>query len=152
MKHDLSELLAGHPFLQGLRPDHLALITGCAKNIRAEEGEYLFRQGEEANEFFIIRHGRLTIEAYHPTKGPMVIETLSDGDVLGWSWLIPPYKWQFDSRALELTRAISLDGKCLRNKCEADHDFGYEILKRFSHNMTNMLQVARVQLLDLYGK
>jgi hypothetical protein len=76
---------------------------------------------------------------------------LGEGEILGWSWLIPPYNWHFDARAVELTRAIALDGKCLRNKCEQDHDLGYELLKRFAHIMEQRLQATRLQLLDVYG-
>jgi CRP-like cAMP-binding protein len=76
---------------------------------------------------------------------------LAAGEVLGWSWLIPPYHWKFDARAIEQTRALALDGKCLRTKCEEDHDLGYELLKRFAQIMEERLQATRLQLLDVYG-
>ena len=82
----------------------------------------------------------------------MMIQTIDEGDVLGWSWLFPPYVWHFDVKAVELTRAIAMDGECLRNKCEEDHELGYEIMKRFSHVMVNRLSATRLQLLDIYGK
>ena len=81
----------------------------------------------------------------------MIIDTVEEGDVLGWSWLIPPYHWHFDARAIDLTRAIALDGKCLRTKCEEDHNLGYELLKRFSHIIEQRLQATRIRLLDVYG-
>jgi len=80
-----------------------------------------------------------------------VIETLEEGDILGWSWLIPPYLWRFDARIVEPTRAIALDGKCLRMKCDENHDLGYELLKRFAHIVTQRLQATRLQLLDIYA-
>ena len=77
--------------------------------------------------------------------------TLGEGDILGWSWLMPPYHWQFHARAVEVTRAIALDGKCLRTKCEQNHDLGYELLKRFCHIIERRLEATRLQLLDVYG-
>ena len=91
------------------------------------------------------------VETFIPQKGPLGIRTRESGEVLGWSWLIPPYHWHFDVRAVELTRAIALDAKCLRGKCEEDLKLGYELLKRFAHVMEERLQATRLQLLDVYG-
>jgi CRP-like cAMP-binding protein len=147
----LEPVLAEHPFLKGLDPKHLHLIVGCASNVRFNAGEFIFREGEEANEFYILRHGKVALEVFSPERGPIIIDTLVEGEVLGWSWLIPPYIWHFDARAVELTRAIALDGKCLRTKCEEDHDLGYELLKRFAHIIEQRLQATRLRLLDVYG-
>jgi hypothetical protein len=91
------------------------------------------------------------VETFAPGRGPIIIQTLGEGEVLGWSWLIAPYRWRFDGRAVELTRAIALDGECLRGKCEEDHNFGYKLMKRFAHVMEQRLQATRLQLLDVYG-
>ena len=147
----LEPLLAGHPFLKGLEPAHLKLIVGCASNVVFNAGQFLFREGEEANNFYIIRQGKVIIETFVPTHGAIAINTRTDGEILGWSWLVPPYRWHFDARALELTRAISLDGKCLRQKCEDDHDLGFEIMKRFNLIIASRLEATRLQLLDVYG-
>ncbi len=147
----LARLLAEHPFLQDLKPEHIELITGCASNVRFDADQFIFREGDEANQFYIIRHGKVALEIYAPGKGPITIETLEEGDILGWSWLFPPYHWHFDARAVELTRAIALDGKCLRNKCDEDHSLGYELVKRFSRVLVDRLQATRMKLLDLYG-
>jgi len=147
----LEPLLAEHPFFKGLEPHHIRLLVGCASNVRFNPGEFLFREGEEANKFFVIRYGKVSVEVYQPQKGPLTIQTLGDGDVLGWSWLVSPYQWRFDARAMELTRAIALDGKCLRGKCEDDHGLGYELLKRFAGMIADRLEATRVQLLDIYG-
>jgi CRP-like cAMP-binding protein len=147
----LETLLAEHPFLKGLEAHNLQLIVGCASNVRFDAGEFIFREGEEANQFYIIRHGKVALEIYTPERGPITIETLGEGEILGWSWLFPPYHWHFDARAVELTRAIALDGKCLRTKCEQDHTLGYELTKRFAHIITQRLQATRLQLLDVYG-
>jgi CRP/FNR family cyclic AMP-dependent transcriptional regulator len=147
----LEPILAEHPFIKGLEPHHVQLIVGCASNMRFDAGQFMFREGEEANQFYIIRKGKVALEIFSPEKGPIIIDTLGDGEVLGWSWLIPPYHWRFDARAVELTRAIALDGKCLRNKCEEDHDLAYELLKRFAHLMEERLEATRLQLMDIYG-
>ncbi len=148
---DLKTYLHEHPFLQGLNAPHLDLIVGCAKNVRFDTGEFIFKEGQEANEFFLVRHGKVSLEIYAAEKGHIAVQTVGEGDVLGWSWLIPPYNWQFDARATEMTRAIALDGLCLRNKCEKDHDLGYELLKRFSYVVSQRLESTRLQLLDVYG-
>lgn len=147
----LQRYLAEHPFFKDLAHEHLQLITGCASNVRFEAGQFIFREGEEADNFYVVRHGKIALEVFVPNKGPVVIQTIDEGDVLGWSWVVPPYHWHFDARAYSLTRAIALDGKCLRQKCEDDHDLGYELLKRFTGIMTERLQATRMQLLDLYG-
>lgn len=150
MMETLEPLLVEHPFLKGLDQKHIQLITGCASNVRFDSGQIIFREGEEADQFYIIRQGKVALQIYTPGRGSIIIDTLTDGEVLGWSWLIPPYQWRFDAVATELTRAIALDGKCLRNKCEADHDLGYELLKRFSSIVESRLESTRIRLLDIY--
>ena len=147
----LEPVLAEHPFFQGLAPEYLRVLVGCASNVRFESGQQLFREGEEANEFYLIRHGIVSLEVVVPGRGSITIQTLGVGEILGWSWLVPPYQWRFDARAVELTRAIALDGKCLRTKCEDDPRLGFELLKRFAHVMAERLQATRLQLLDVYG-
>jgi CRP/FNR family cyclic AMP-dependent transcriptional regulator len=147
----LERILGAHPFFDGLEPTYLTLLVGCATNVRFDDGRFVFRAGEEANHFYLLRAGTVALEIAPPGRTPLIVETLAAGDILGWSWLIPPYHWMFDARAVGLTRAIALDGKCLRTKCEADHDLGYELLKRFAHIMEQRLQATRLQLLDVYG-
>jgi len=147
----LEKILTEHPFIKDLEPRHVKLIVGCASNVVFKAGEFLFREGEDANAFYIIRHGKVIIETYIPEKGSIAIQTRGEGDVTGWSWLLPPYRWHFDARAAELTRAIALDGKCLRGKCEEDHDLGYVLMKKFALIMSGRLSATRMQLLDVYG-
>jgi CRP/FNR family transcriptional regulator, cyclic AMP receptor protein len=146
----LQRILADHPFARGLNDCHLELLVGCASNIRFEAGQVVFREGEEANQFYLIREGKMALELFAAERGPINILTLGEGEMLGWSWLVPPYRWRFDARAIELTRAIALDGKCLREKSERDHDLGYELLKRIAHTMEERLQATRLQLLNVY--
>jgi CRP-like cAMP-binding protein len=148
----LERILAEHPFLEGLDPAALALIVGCAANVRFETGQYLFREGQEANEFFVIRQGRIGLEIHVPDRGPVTLQTVSSGGILGWSWMFPPYRWHSDARALEATRAFALDGACLRRKCEEIPSLGYELMKRFARVLDESLQASRLQLLDVYGR
>lgn len=147
----LEPILAEHPFLKGLPPVLLAELVGCAANVKFDTGAFIFRQGQEANNFYILRDGKVAVEVFAPQKGAITIDTLAAGDVLGWSWLIPPYHWHFDARAIEPTRAIALDGRCMRTKCEGDHELGYELMKRFAQIIEQRLDATRWQLLDVYG-
>lgn len=147
----LERILSAHPFFENLERRHLELLVGCAANVRFDPGQFLFRTGEEANQFFLLRQGTVALEITAPGRLPLTLQTLGAGEILGWSWLIPPYYWMFDARAVESTRAVALEGRCLRSKCEADHDLGYELLKRFAHILQQRLQATRLQLLDVYG-
>lgn len=148
----LEKILVQHPFVEGLPSEHIQLILGCAKNVVFEPGKYLFKENEDANSFYIIRSGKVALEIYSPEVGSIIIQTLGEGDIIGWSWMIPPYQWRFDARAVELTRVIELDGTCLRNKCESDPRLGYEIMKRLANVFEQRINAMRIQLLDLYGK
>jgi CRP-like cAMP-binding protein len=148
----IEPLLAKHPFFKGLTQEHLALIVGCASNVIFETNQFLFREGEDADIFYVIRGGRVQVETFSPEHGPITIQTASDGEVLGWSWLVAPYHWRFDAKAAEQVRAIAIDGKCIREKCEKDHNLGYELMKRFARIIAERLEATRLQLLDVYGK
>jgi CRP/FNR family transcriptional regulator, cyclic AMP receptor protein len=147
----LEAILAGHPFFAGFAPRYMQLITSCASNVRFAAGTSIFHEGEAATHFYIIRQGKVALETFAAPRGPITIETIEAGEVLGWSWLFPPYHWHFDARVVEPTRAIALDGVCLRSKGEADHDLGYELVKRVAQIMMQRLQATRLQLLDVYG-
>jgi CRP/FNR family transcriptional regulator, cyclic AMP receptor protein len=139
------------PVFRGLPAAHLELIAGCGRNTGFEAGEYLFREGEQADTFYLLRHGRVTLETFVPGRGGLTVQTVDEGDVVGWSWLFPPYRWHFDARALDSVRAVAFDGACLRRKCDEDNSLGYELLGRFSPVMLERLQATRMQLLDVYG-
>jgi CRP/FNR family cyclic AMP-dependent transcriptional regulator len=149
---DLERILLPHAFLQGCAPEHVKLLSGCARNLRFDAGDYLLREGGAADEFYLIRHGRVALEINVPGRAPIVFSTLGEGEVVGASWLVPPYRWSFDARAVELTRAIGIDAACLRGKCDADVGFGYAMMKRFVPILSQRLHATRLQLLDVYGK
>jgi CRP/FNR family cyclic AMP-dependent transcriptional regulator len=147
----IDSILANHPFFQGMPPEHMQLIAGCATMARFSAGGRVFSAGEAAEHFSLVRHGTVALEIIVPGRGYVPIQTVGEGEILGWSWLFPPYRWHFDARALDLMRAFAFNGKCLREKCEQDHNLGYELMKRFAQVMAQRLQATRLQLLDVYG-
>lgn len=149
---DLSGILRNHPFMKDLEENYLKQITGCASNAVYTEDEVIFKEGDKAEKFYLIRSGKVALEINGRDKGNLRILTIGPGQILGWSWIVSPYKWHFEACALEEVRAIELDGECLRNKCEEDPKLGYEMLKRFAHILEQRLQSTRMQLLDVYKR
>jgi len=149
--HGLDRILREHRFFAGLDEESCGVVCGCARNVRFEAGQYLFRAGESADQFYLLRHGRVALEVADPGRGAVTFQTVGEGEVVGVSWLIPPYRWTYDAKAVELVRAIAMDASCLRRKCEADHDLGYEMMKRFVPVLVDRLQTTRLQILDVYG-
>jgi CRP/FNR family transcriptional regulator, cyclic AMP receptor protein len=147
----IQQYLPDHPFFAGLAPDALAVLAGCATNVSFAPGTYLFREGQPADQFYMIRRGRVALEVHSPSTGTMTVDTADAGDVVGWSWLVAPYSWLFDARAVEATGAVAFDGACLRDKCDRDPELGYELMKVVTQVMFGRLVAARVRLLDLYG-
>jgi CRP-like cAMP-binding protein len=146
----IAQYLPEHPFFAGLDPSALELAAGCAVNVHFRPGEFLFHEGDPADTFYVLRRGRVSLQMRTPNTD-VVLDTAHEGDVVGWSWLIPPYRWSFDARATEDTTAIAFDGACLRGKCEDDAALGYALLQRVVQVMSARLHSARVRLLDLYG-
>jgi len=147
----IEQILEEHPFFAGFPAAAGRLVAGCARNHRFDAGEYLFHEGAPANEFYLVRHGTVALEIVAPGREPVVFATLGPGEIVGASWLVPPYRWMFDARAVTLVRAIGIDAACLRDKSEADHDLGYEMMKRFLPILVQRLQTTRLQILDVYG-
>jgi CRP-like cAMP-binding protein len=140
------QILGEHPFLRDLEPGHLQFIAECASEFHFAAGEYILREGEAANHLYLIEHGKVALGTIVPSRGFTTLETLEDGEALGWSWLIPPYHWHFTALTILPTGVIALDGKRLREECEADHDFGYELLKRLALILGQRLRMTRRQL------
>jgi CRP/FNR family cyclic AMP-dependent transcriptional regulator len=148
----LERIVLAHRFFAGLEHELGPVVSGCARNHRFNAGEYLAREGDAADEFFLIRHGKVALEIHAPGQQPIMFSTEGEGDIVGTSWLVPPYRWRFDARAVELTRAIGIDARCLRDKCEADPRLGYEMMKRIVPIIVDRLDDTRLQILDVYGK
>jgi CRP/FNR family transcriptional regulator, cyclic AMP receptor protein len=147
----IESLLAEVPVFGGLDARDLKTVAGCGRNVRLDAGQRLFREGESADTFYVVRHGSVAVETFVPAGGPVMIETIEAGEVIGWSWLFPPYRWHFDARALTTVRATAFDGACLRGKCDADPALGYALMSRFAQVLIERLQWTRLRLLDLYG-
>jgi CRP-like cAMP-binding protein len=147
----LERIVKEHPFFAGMPDAFCELVCGCAKNVHFGAGQYLFHEGEPADWFYLLRHGLVALQVSAPGRGAVTFQTMAEGEIVGLSWLIPPYRWTYDAKAIELTRAIAMDAKCLRQKCEADHDLGYEMMKRFMPVLIQRLQATRLQVLDVYG-
>ena len=146
----LERVIAEHPFFAGLDGGFTNLMVSCASNVRFKAGTYILKEGDPANTFYLVREGKVAVEIFAPHK-PIIVATIGVGEILGWSWLLEPYQWKFNARAVNDVRAIALDGKCLRNKCDENHDLGYEILKRFARIIEQRLDATRLQVLDLYA-
>ena len=146
----LDELRAKSGLLQALTATEVGLFESAAVELRLPAGEVLFEEDGPADAFYIVVEGRIGLELTTPGKDPIVIQTLGPGDVLGWSWLIPPYTWHYDARALTSVSAIVFEAVCVREKCERDPVFGYEIYKRFSRIIARRLMASSMQLMDVY--
>ena len=120
----IEAVLRDVPLFEGLTPAQLEVIAGCGSNVQFREGELLFKDRDPAESFYVLRHGSVALETFVPARGAVVIETLEAGEVVGWSWLFPPYQWHFDARAVSLVRATSFDGVCLRGKCDERPEAG----------------------------
>lgn len=147
----IEQMLAESRLFQGLDRKFLEPLVACATQVRFKAGDYIFREGDASKIFYVLRTGRVSVEINIPGRGPTMIETLGEGDLLSWSWLVPPYEKHFDARAVELTRAVAMDGERIRSECERDSSFGYQLLKRVSTVMGQRLSATRLQLLDLYS-
>jgi CRP/FNR family cyclic AMP-dependent transcriptional regulator len=137
------------PFLLGLSDCHLKVLADCTSRTHFDKGQAIFYQGETANRFYLIESGRVALEAIAKSGGrPVVIDTIGDGGLLGWSWLFEPYEWQFTARAISETNALFFYGTVLRERCETDPSLGFELLKRMSQVMLKRLQSARTLLVE----
>ncbi len=143
-----AHLVASHPFLAGIDtrlPPDAVRVAGFAA------GRYLFHEGEPADVLYLVRRGRVALDVHAPGAPAHRLDTVEAGDVLGWSWLVPPYRWFFDARAVDDVQVVVVDAVRLRAACEADPVCGYAVMRRAAEVMYRRLQAARVRLLDLYG-
>ena len=144
--------LATHPFLHGMTREQLAVLAGAASEVMFPAGHRLFEDGGNADHFWLIESGHVTLDLHVPGQGRMKIDTIGMGEVLGWSWLFPPYRWAFGAVAASPVEAFEFDGRAVRARCESDPALGYELTKRFAMVLIQRLEATRMQLLDLYGR
>jgi CRP/FNR family cyclic AMP-dependent transcriptional regulator len=148
---EIEQLLGETPLFGSLTAETRTVIAGCGRNSGFHDGEHLLREGEREDDFYVIRSGAVALEMFIPQRGALIIETLHEGDPVGWSWLFPPYRARFDARAIGPVHTIEFDGACLRAKCDADPALGYELLKLFGGVIVERLQHTRLRLLDIYA-
>lgn len=143
MNAEIQSSQAQHPFLRSVSPEHLALVLRNAKEVEFAKGEIILTEGEPANRFFLIESGRVIIEAREGNS----VQTLGPGEVLGWSWLFPPFSWNFSARAMEPTKCVVLDGGHLLVTAEENPAFGYDMMRRISQIVIGRLQATREKLM-----
>ena len=149
---DLEQSIAEHPFFNGMDEEHLAEVVRDAREVIFQAGEVIFYERTPANCFFVIKEGEVALESHVPEDGPLFVEKIGPGDVLGWSWLVAPYLWQFTARAVTRTKAIVLNGAHLLGLCERDCAFGYALMKRITRLIIARLQATRKRMLELAPK
>jgi CRP/FNR family transcriptional regulator, cyclic AMP receptor protein len=145
------ELIARHPFLDGLGPAEAERLSIWASRAQFRAGSRIFAEGGRADRFWLLLSGHVQLDSVTPRRGRLVIESLGAGAVLGWSWLFPPHEWHLGAVAVEPTHALEFDGLGVRRLCEADPALGYGLTRRFCQVIIDRLQASRVRLLDLYG-
>lgn len=148
---EIKDILFEQPFFRELTPEMVDYIAGCGQNMHFSPGDFLGKEGGPADYLYLIRKGKVAVELNPPGRGALTIRTLSPGEICGFSWIIPPYRMQFNLKALEHTSVVALDGNCIRKKCEEDHETGYLLMKESAAIMERRLQDTRIQLLDVYG-
>lgn len=147
---DLEPIIRRQHFFSELPDEHIRLLTSCASNVRFDPGQVIFQAGVKADQFFLIRRGLVSLELPIQGKETITIQTVSSGEILGWSWLFPPYEPYFDARATDPVLAIGFDGECIRQECDANSALGYLLMKLFAQVFRERLRGSQLQLLDLY--
>jgi CRP/FNR family transcriptional regulator, cyclic AMP receptor protein len=141
-------ILEAQPFLKGMTGQQLELMAKESMPAEFKTGERILQEGGPANRFYLLLDGLVKLESTVSDGEPVHIQTLGRGDVLGWSWLFPPYYWHFDARAVAPTKAIFFYGTRLRELCEENHDFGYALMQRVSEIVIKRLQATRRELAE----
>lgn len=148
----ISELLAEHPILGHFDSESIELLSGCGRNVHFGAGQMIQREGQPADLVYVLRKGDVAIEISAAHLAPTVVETVHGGDILGWGWLIPPYRTLFDARALTEVSCVSIDAACLRGKCDDNPMLGYQLFKHWLPHLAARFRAQRLQVADLYGR
>jgi CRP/FNR family transcriptional regulator, cyclic AMP receptor protein len=148
----LAEELAVHRFFEPFPEELRRRLAECANNVVFDAGATLCTEGTPAKSFFAIRAGRVNVGVHVPSKGLVTLETLQTGDIMGWSWVLPPYRWHFDAVAVEPVRAVELHSDCLLPYLEENPAAGYRLITEVAKIMEERLESARLRLLDLFGR
>jgi CRP/FNR family cyclic AMP-dependent transcriptional regulator len=149
-EQSVEELLSGNRFFAGLAPEYLEYLAEHATPERLGEGEVLFAYGDTARHFYLITDGTVSVEVAAIEGPALELQVLGPGSVLGWSWLIAPYRWSFQARATVDTAVLKFDGAEILSRCEKDPAFGYELVKRFSALMSERLHFSRQKMMEAW--
>jgi len=144
-------ILANHPFFDGISADFIPDLAIHADMVTFEAGDLLFQEGGDADKFYLIMKGKVAIYSAVSNNDGITIQTVENGEILGWSWITPPYTYKFSAAALSQVEAIVLNAKEVRTECELDVELGYELLKLMVHAVSDRLEQTRLQLLDIYA-
>ncbi len=143
--------LAAHPFLHGMSFDQLAALARTAQDVSFPARHRLFEDGGNATRFWLIQSGHVSLDLNVPGEGPVVIETIGMGELLGWSWLFPPYRWAFGAVTVTAVEAFQFDAPTVRELCAADAALGYELNQRITRVLAKRLQATRIRLIARSG-
>ena len=146
-----TQMVLGHPFLAGFNPHYLHVFTDCATFLRCGVQDEIFHEGGDADHFYLIQAGRVSLETFVPGRGPVTVQHLGSGEAWGCSWLFPPYRWHFTARAVEPCQLLAFGAARLRAQSEENHDFGFELVRRVSQAMLERLQATRRKLVEFYA-
>ena len=144
--------LTTHPFVRGMTEAHIARLGEVTRYMTLPARRRLFEEGGTADRFWLIEAGQIALDLHVPGHGPVIIETLGRGDVIGWSWLFPPYEWLLGGITMQPTQMFELNAKAVRGMCESDPELGLELTTRFITVVVHRLQATRLRLLDVYGR
>jgi CRP/FNR family transcriptional regulator, cyclic AMP receptor protein len=139
--------IGAQPFLRGLPARQLAGLAGLSRHVVVPAGQVLFEEGSTADRFWLIDAGQVALNAFVPGRGPVLIERLGRGDVVGLSWLLPPHQWRFSAVTTQPMQAFEFDAPAVRAACAADPALGFELSQRFSAVLLRRLQATRSRLL-----
>lgn len=150
-KDELKDYLKTHKVFSDLAPEHIEVLANHVDEKAFAAGEVLFRQDDSAEKFYILIDGSVEVGVPSIMGPALVVQTLGQNDILGWSWLIPPYKWTFEAKADRESKLLIFDGKSLLQYCEQNTDFGYALMKRFAGLMSERLHSARLKMMDSWA-
>ena len=146
----IEEIIKNQPFFEGLSPNNLNIFIACGKKVSFPKDKFIFSTGEHADKFFLIYEGEVSLNVTSISGETISIGTIKKGEILGWSWQFPPYKWSFDAIALSDVNAIEFDVKSFSEKSNMNLVFAYEVQKRFSKVILERLQSTRKKLVEYY--
>ena len=147
----IDDFLSSHAFFSGMDSNYVDFLANSIDERQIGKGEVLFHQGDRADKFYLLREGKVSVQVPALVGPVLEIQILGKDQILGWSWLISPYRWHFLARAVEDSTILEFDGSAILAHCDEDPKFGYELLKRFAALMSERLEAARLKMMDQWN-